>query len=62
MILEYKNNLLDTVLINQKILIFKLRYQLINKVQREEWTKSVEEAKDYAQNEQKVEFVYPELK
>lgn len=40
--------------------IFEEGFQLINKVQREEWTKSVEEAKDYAQNEQKVEFVYPD--
>ena len=40
--------------------IFEEGYQLVNRVQREEWVKAVEAAKDRAQNEQKVEFLYPD--
>ena len=31
-------------------------------MQREEWVSAVEEAKDRAQNEQGVEFLYPDTK
>lgn len=40
--------------------IFEEGYKLINTVQREEWTSAVEEAKDRAQNEMGVEFIYPD--
>lgn len=42
--------------------VFEEGFQLINQVQREEWTKSVEAAKKKAQEEQKVEFFYPDTK
>ena len=35
-------------------------FQIVNKVQREEWTKSVEAAKERALNEQGVQFLYPD--
>lgn len=40
--------------------IFEEGFQLINTVEREEWTKAVENAKDKAQNEQGVVFNYPD--
>ena len=40
--------------------IFEEGFDLVNKVQREEWTKSVEAAKERALNEQGVEFLYPD--
>lgn len=40
--------------------IFEEGFDLVNKVQREEWTKAVEEAKEYAQNVQGVTFYYPD--
>lgn len=40
--------------------IFEEGYKLVNQVQREEWVKAVEAARDRAQNEQKVEFLYPD--
>ncbi len=40
--------------------IFEEGFELINKVQREEWTKAVEAAKERAQNEQGVQFIYPD--
>lgn len=40
--------------------IFEAGYDLINKVQRHEWVKAVENAKEKALNEQNVKFIYPE--
>lgn len=40
--------------------IFEEGFQLINTVQREEWTKAVEKAKEKATNEQGVQFLYPD--
>lgn len=40
--------------------IFEEGYQLVNKVQREEWIEAVEKAKDKAMNEQNVQFIYPD--
>lgn len=42
--------------------IFEEGFRLINQVQRAEWGKSVEEAKDKAANEQGVQFSYPDTK
>ena len=40
--------------------IFEEGYTLVNTIQRQEWVKAVEAAKDKAENEQKVEFIYPD--
>ncbi len=40
--------------------VFEEGYALVNRVQREEWVKAVGVAKDRAQNEQKVNFLYPD--
>ena len=42
--------------------IFEEGFQLVNKVQREEWTEAVAVAKDRAANEQGVQFLYPDTK
>lgn len=39
--------------------IFDEGFDIVNRVEREEWTKAVEAAKDKASNEQGVEFLYP---
>ena len=41
-------------------MIFEEGYKRLNAVQREEWIKSVEAAKEKAENEQGVEFIYPD--
>lgn len=40
--------------------IFEVGFKLINKVQREEWVKAVEVAKEKAEKEQNVQFIYPD--
>ena len=40
--------------------IFEEGYQILNQVQREEWVEAVEKAKEKAQNEQNVQFIYPD--
>ena len=42
--------------------IFEEGFDLVNEVQREEWTDAVAEAKDRAANEQGVQFLYPDTK
>lgn len=42
--------------------IFEEGFKIVNSVQREEWVKSVEAAKDKAANEQGVTFLYPDTK
>lgn len=42
--------------------IFEEGFELVNKVEREEWVKAVEKAKDKAENEQGVNFYYPDTK
>lgn len=42
--------------------IFEEGFKLINQVQRDEWDKSVEEAKEKAEKEQHVQFLYPDTK
>ena len=41
--------------------IFEEGFRLVNEVEREEWVKAVEEAKNTAENEQGVTFVYPDI-
>lgn len=40
--------------------IFEEGYKLVNEIQREEWVKAVEAAKEKAVNEQNVQFIYPD--
>lgn len=40
--------------------IFDEGFDIVNRVERDEWTKAVEAAKDKAANEQGVEFLYPD--
>lgn len=40
--------------------IFDEGFDIVNRVEREEWTKAVETARDKAANEQGVEFLYPD--
>jgi len=40
--------------------IFEAGYELVNKIQRLEWVKAVETAKEKAVNQQKVQFLYPD--
>lgn len=40
--------------------VFEEGFELINRVEREEWTKAVEHARDKAQNEMGVTFIYPD--
>lgn len=42
--------------------IFEEGFKLINSVEREEWVKAVEAAKDKAENQQGVHFLYPDTK
>lgn len=42
--------------------IFEEGFLLVNQVQREEWVTAVEKAKERAQNEQGVTFLYPDTK
>lgn len=42
--------------------VFEEGFDLVNQVEREEWVKAVEEAKKKAENEQKVQFLYPDTK
>lgn len=41
--------------------VFEEGFKIVNTVEREEWTKAVEQAKDKAENEQGVNFYYPDL-
>lgn len=40
--------------------IFEEGYKLVNEIQREEWVKAVEAAKEKAANVQNVQFIYPD--
>lgn len=42
--------------------IFEEGFKLVNQVEREEWVKAVENAKDRSANEQQVNFIYPDQK
>ncbi len=54
------NNAFIEAMDEEERAIFEEGYQLVNTVQREEWVKAVEAAKEKAQNEQHVEFLYPD--
>ncbi|MGN0243738.1 MAG: TRAP transporter substrate-binding protein [Lachnospiraceae bacterium] len=40
--------------------VFEEGFQLVNSVQREEWVKAVDKAKEKAEKEQNVQFLYPD--
>lgn len=42
--------------------IFEEGFELVNQIEREEWVKAVEAAKEKAENEQGVMFLYPDTK
>lgn len=54
------NNILIEEMPNDDRAVFENGYHLINQVQREEWVKAVEKAKDKAVNEQGVTFLHPD--
>lgn len=54
------NNVLIESMSAEEQVIFEAGYDLLNQVQREEWVKAVEKAKDKAENEQGVQFIYPD--
>ena len=59
-ILIGSNDFLDGLSDDERA-IFEEGFELVNQVQREEWVKAVEESKDRAQNEQGVQFNYPDI-
>lgn len=54
------NNAFFEGLTDEEKEIFEEGYLLVNQVQREEWVKAVEKAKEKAENEQHVQFLYPD--
>ena len=61
----------DSVIVNNKFLeslseedraVFDKGFELINQVERENWGAAIIEAKEKAENEQKVQFIYPDTK
>ena len=44
----------------EELKVFEEGFELINQVEREEWVKAVDKAKDRAANEMGVEFIYPD--
>ena len=42
--------------------VFEEGFALVNQVEREEWVKAVEQARERAEKEQKVQFLYPDTK
>lgn len=53
------NNVLIEEMPEEDRVIFEAGYDLINQVQREEWVKAAEKAKEKAEKEQGVQFIYP---
>ena len=58
-ILVANNNFLEEMPAEDRA-VFEEGFKLVNQVEREEWVKAVENAKEKAANEQKVEFMYPD--
>ncbi|MGN0373438.1 MAG: TRAP transporter substrate-binding protein [Enterocloster sp.] len=54
------NNAFIEGLSDEERAVFEEGYKLINQVQREEWVKAVDAAKEKAANVQKVQFLYPD--
>ncbi len=44
----------------EELVVFEEGFELLNSVQREEWVEAVEQAKEKAENEQGVTFIYPD--
>lgn len=60
-ILVANNKFLDEMPAEDRA-IFEEGFRLVNQVEREEWVKAVEAAKEKAANEQNVQFLYPDTK
>lgn len=60
-ILVANNHFLDS-LTTQEREIFQEGFKLVNRVEREEWTKAIENAKHHAETVQKVQFLYPDTR
>lgn len=54
------NNAFLEDLSSEERAIFEEGFELVNQVQREEWVDAVEKAKERAENEQGVTFIYPD--
>lgn len=54
------NNAFIDGLTDEERAVFEEGFALVNRVQREEWVKAVEKAKEKAENEQHVQFIYPD--
>lgn len=54
------NNAFIEGLTEEERAVFEEGYLLVNQVEREEWVKAVDAAKNKAANEQHVEFIYPD--
>lgn len=60
-ILVANNRFLDS-LSREEQKIFREGFRLVNQVERREWTKAVEDARDKAETVQKVQFLYPDTR
>ena len=56
------NNAFMESLSDEDRAVFEEGFKLVNQVEQEEWVKAVANAKDRAQNEQNVNFIYPDQK
>ncbi|MDO5550722.1 MAG: TRAP transporter substrate-binding protein [Lachnospiraceae bacterium] len=56
------NNAFMEGLSEEERAVFEDGFQIVNQVEREEWVKAVENAKDRSANEQQVNFIYPDQK
>lgn len=54
------NNAFIQSLTDEERAVFEEGYRLVNQVQREEWVKAVDAAREKAASQQKVEFLYPD--
>lgn len=56
------NNAFMEGLSEEERALFEEGFQIVNQVEREEWVKAVENAKERSANEQHVNFIYPDQK
>lgn len=56
------NNAFMEELSDEDRAVFTEGFRLVNQVEREEWVKAVESAKERAENDQSVNFIYPDQK
>ena len=56
------NNAFMESLSDEDRAVFEEGFKLVNQVERDEWVKAVKNAKERAENEQHVNFIYPDQK